>query len=240
MNTNISLPPQTIHIWRAWLPDLAALESDYLQFLSPDEIARATRFRFPIHKQRYILTRGILRQLLSCYTGLSAKEIEFSYGAKGKPSLANNPELQFNISHSHDIAVFAFTKTHEIGIDIEKFESEYKDSVAKRFFSAEENSELEKLPLSERAKAFYQIWASKEALIKAIGQGLYIGLDEFSISIHKNIQEIIFSNTKFHIENFKIHADYFSAFATAQHVEKIIFAEWREQGPVLLQGPPAI
>lgn len=241
MNATFSLHPKVVHLWRVWLPDLSTQEAELTQILSPDELARAARFRFPIHKQRFIIARGVLRQLLSLYMKKPAAEIKFSYGSKGKPFLLENIErLQFNVSHSHDIALYAFTVEHDIGVDIEKIEKEYKDAVAKRFFSEREYADLNQLPVEQRQNAFYQLWAAKEALIKALGEGLYIGLDEFSISIFKTIQEIEFAKKNFHIENFIVHPEYRSAFATTQEIENIIYYEWKLSGPMLSESLPII
>ena len=238
MNANFSLNLHDIHLWRAWLPDLHTYEADFLPLLSADEATRAARFRFPIHRLRFILARGILRQILSVYTNMAPQDIEFSYGPRGKPYLIPNPlDLQFNVSHSHDLAVFAITRKHEIGVDTEKMEDEYNDAVVERFFSQQEHQEINQLPVEKRHVAFFQIWSAKEALIKALGEGLFIGLDEFTLSSSERVQTLLFSHenkeAQFHIENFAVHPDYQAAYATDQKVEKIVYWQWGLNGPEL-------
>jgi 4'-phosphopantetheinyl transferase len=238
MNANFSLNPQEIHLWRAWLPDLAAMEIEYFQFLSPDEVTRANRFHFPMHRQRFILTRGLLRQILSLYVGIEASQIEFSYGPRGKPFLKLESEnWQFNVSHSHDLAVFAVCRQDEIGVDVEKCEESFNEAVAKRFFHAREYDELMQLPEAKRHEGFYRLWSAKEAIIKAIGEGLYVELNEFFISLHPRIQSIAFSHAgkmfDFHVEHFAAHSGYSAAFAISQVIQKINYWQWQITGPEL-------
>ena len=226
MNLNFSIEPQTIHLWHIQFSELENQEKSLLLLLSPDEIARADRFRFPIHRLRFILARGILRKILSFYTGIPPAELGFSYGPRGKPYLKDNKlNLQFNVSHSDDLAVYGFTLGHELGVDIEKISPTFKAGVAKRFFSEAENQALSALPEAVRAQAFYRIWAGKEAIIKAVGEGLYVPLGDITIHLNEQSQWITLDHAgreeKFYLENFSVHPDYQSAFATRQKVTLI-------------------
>jgi 4'-phosphopantetheinyl transferase len=93
-----------VHLWSTSLVLSSTQESQLLALLSPDEVAKANRFYFPIHRHRYIVARGVLRCLLSRYLQHPPEQIVFSYLQHGKP-YTTNIDLQFNISHSHDIAV---------------------------------------------------------------------------------------------------------------------------------------
>jgi 4'-phosphopantetheinyl transferase len=227
--------PHEVHLWRAELIIALDHEPEYLALLSPDEIKRAERFRFPIHRQRYIAARGILRRILSCYLGVNAKDIEFRYRDRGKPYV-DYPDLEFNISHSHEMAVFAITTTAPIGVDVEKMEKIFKESVAKRFFSEKEYAELMKLKTDNaRIEGFYCIWARKEAIIKGLGEGLHFPLGSFSVSAKPEIQQLkLTGKAKWHLQNFDTHKDYQAAFATQQKVKKIINWNWTMTGPMQL------
>ncbi len=108
------------HVWYVNLSkdlDVARLEP----LLSPEEIERAGRFRFPEHRQRFVIARGSLRRLLGSYLGIQAREVTFGYSAEGKPSLdvVHNSDLQFNVSHSGDLGAFGFAKGRRVGVDVE-------------------------------------------------------------------------------------------------------------------------
>ena len=92
--------------------------------------------------------------------------------------------LRFNLAHSHELALYAFTLGREIGVDIEYLRAlPDADQIAKRFFSARENAALQALSTNQRQQAFYNCWTRKEAYVKAIGKGLAQPLDQFDVSL---------------------------------------------------------
>ena len=96
-----------IHIWRADL-DLSSQQIECLEtFLSLDEIARANKFRFARHRRRFVVARGVLRQLLGSYLNIHPQNLVFTYGDQGKPFLAQVAQLplQFNLSFSRVCAL---------------------------------------------------------------------------------------------------------------------------------------
>ena len=122
--------------------------------------------------------------LLGHYLNSPPGDIQFSYGAKGKPSLAVSARVQFNMSHSGDLAMFAFTLDCEIGVDVEAIRPmPDMEVVAERFFCAEETAELMSLPAGQRDDAFFLCWTRKEAYIKATGEGLSTPLDAFRVTL---------------------------------------------------------
>lgn len=225
MNSHFSIIADTIHIWYTHLSDFKS--ASFEDLLTQDEIQRANRFRFELHRERYIIGRGILRKLLNQYTGKSADQIEIAYGPHGKPYLANNPlDIHFNLSHSDDLALYAFTIHKEMGIDIQKMEDDFKESIAKRFFSAEEYNELMQLSDQERVIGFYRLWASKEAFIKNIGKGLFAPHDQFSIHPKQMVQQIQFENQPYVIQFLDIDPNYQSAFVVKAPVTGVIQRLW--------------
>jgi 4'-phosphopantetheinyl transferase len=151
--------------------------------LSDDERQRAARFRFDIHRRRFIAARGLLRQALSEYLGTPAHEIRFSYGAKGKPAIAGSP-LQFNVSHSEEMAVYAFALEMPLGIDVEHIRPlDDLEAIAHRFFSPGEWTAIEAMRPEKRIDAFFRCWTRKEAYIKATGDGLSYPLNKFDVSV---------------------------------------------------------
>jgi len=171
---------------------LEACERNYsrcLSWLSPDENARAARFRFDEHRRAFVLGRGALRALLANYLNITPDAVPFVYGPHGKPALAPELEhrargLRFNASNSGNFAAYAFTTGCEIGIDIERHRPLTDlERIARRFFSAEETAELLGLSGGQRTDAFFHCWTRKEAFIKAMGGGLSIPLASFQVTL---------------------------------------------------------
>ncbi len=189
-----------VHVWRAELDQPVWRLQQLAQVLSPEEIKRAERFYFEQHRQRFIVGRGLLRTILSNYLGLEPAELHFHYGDRGKPSLAESSgnflaspllkgtegslrTLRFNLSHSCDLALYAFTLNREIGIDIEQIRPIEMEQLSQRFFAPQESAVLLALPAEQRSQAFFNCWTRKEAYIKARGDGLALPLDRFEVTL---------------------------------------------------------
>jgi 4'-phosphopantetheinyl transferase len=144
--------------------------------LSSFEAQRAKRFRFERHRRRFIVSRGRLRQQLGARLGVRPEAVELAYGTNGKPGLKHNG-WHFNVSHCDDVALFAFSKTSEIGVDVEAIRPIHEaDAIAAQVFSPFERREMS-TPLG-----FLRCWTRKEALVKALGEGLSMPLERFDIA----------------------------------------------------------
>lgn len=185
--TELILTSSDVHVWCANLDQSAARVHQLAETLSADEQVRAERFYFEQDRKRFIVGRGLLREILSCYLGITAKELQFCYGWRGKPALAEkfgDSKLCFNLSHSQGLALYAVTCDRPIGIDVEYLRPIAEvEQIAVSFFSASENAVLHNLPLSQKQLAFFSCWTRKEAYIKAVGDGLAIPLNQFDVSL---------------------------------------------------------
>src|SRR5687767_3102433 len=117
-----ALRDDVIDVWRVNLNRPAEQVEGLLQTLAPDERDRAERFHFPSDRRHFINARGVLRVVLSRYLDAAPAELQFCYGPFGKPSLTpqfGGDALRFSVSHSHGLALYAFTRGREIGIDLE-------------------------------------------------------------------------------------------------------------------------
>jgi 4'-phosphopantetheinyl transferase len=237
----MQIGPGEIHVW---LENLALSPfRENASLLSQEEDARAQRLQSPIHKQRFIAARCVLRQIISLYTQTSPQELVFLQGEEGKPFLQfpAHISLQFNISHSADMAVYAFTALKQVGVDIERIRENYNPATAQRFFSSQENAALQSLPAAERRNAFYRIWARKEAVIKTLGKGLLsLPLPSFSVSID-NEAEIITLDGQTTLSllplslPISIDRDYQAAVASNQAITQLSCWELIEQSPKLIK-----
>jgi 4'-phosphopantetheinyl transferase len=154
--------------------------------LTCDERNRSSRFRFERDRQRFIVARGVLRDVLGRYLRTNPGEIIFVYNEFGKPDLS--PEfgtrIKFNLSHSAGVAVIAVAADADVGVDLEciRAECDYAE-IARRFFSAVEIDYLHALPSHLYTEAFFNCWTKKEAYLKARGEGLAVPLNSFSVPL---------------------------------------------------------
>jgi 4'-phosphopantetheinyl transferase len=156
----------------------------FQRLLAADERARAERFAFNHLRRAFVLTRCVLRVLLGGYLGIAPEAVRFIYGAQGKPDVEAKTRVRFNVSHSGELAIFAFTTDCEIGVDVEVVRPlPDLEEIAARFFSREESSELFAVAPADRNLAFFLCWTRKEAFIKAIGHGLSTPLDSFAVTL---------------------------------------------------------
>jgi len=194
------LGEETVHIWGVHVPNvLDRLEALY-GLLSKKEREKAARFHREPDRQSSIVARGALRVLLSCYTGTPAIEIGFEYSRNGKPHLEPygagfqpaqgrqgcppHDEIAFNVSHSADWVVLAFGRNRNIGVDVERIKREMDVlSIASRYFAPEETARIENT--EDRHALFFQLWAHKEAYVKACGSTLFTELGDFPAPVEE-------------------------------------------------------
>jgi 4'-phosphopantetheinyl transferase len=146
--------------------------------LSQAERSRAARFRFDRDRRRFIVARARLRQLLAERLDLPPESIEFVYAREGKPALAERfarSGWRFNLSHCGELAVYAFSRAGEVGIDVEAVHAIAEaDAIAARVFSRREHEAYRGFAPTERPLAFFRCWTRKEAFVKALGEGLAV------------------------------------------------------------------
>ena len=151
------------------------------------ERRRAARFQFDRDRRRFIVARARLRELLGARLAVDPESVELVYGRNGKPALAPrfaDTGWRFNVSHCGEVAVYAFSRSCEIGIDLEAVhEVREAGQIAARFFSRRENQAYLALAPQDRALGFFNCWTRKEAFVKALGDGLSLRLDEFDVSL---------------------------------------------------------
>ncbi len=175
------------HVWRVPLDVHPDVVDRLAGVLSDDERARADRYRFPEHRRRFIVRRGVLRTILARYLGTSPGTLRFQYTSHGKPSLAGGTgpaAIEFNLAHSAELALVAVTRGKPVGVDLERTDArDDRDRIAEEFFCAAEAEALRSLPPEVRTAAFFNCWTRKEAVLKALGTGLSLPLKDVEVSI---------------------------------------------------------
>ncbi|KPJ67459.1 MAG: hypothetical protein AMJ43_04175 [Coxiella sp. DG_40] len=221
-----ALKPREAHIWLIAIKDFILRLDEFQSILSANERKQAQRFLFIQHQERFIVVHGILRQLLANYLSTASKKINFIYDNYGKPKVEN---IRFNISHSQDLALFAFTKYSDVGVDIEFVKKDFDgDNIAHRFFSEYEIQSLSKLPSAKRSSAFFNCWTRKEAFIKAIGKGLSFPLNKFDVDISHSQKSLLLNvrSNEYKVSDWKLidldpHQNYAAALAVSNRITKI-------------------
>ena len=176
-----------IHLWLAFYDEIAdeRLHAAYRDLLDPAEREQEPRFYFAADRRRYLVTRALVRTVLSRYLPVEPADWRFSANAYGRPTLAN-PALggrgvSFNISHTHSLIVLGVASGGELGVDVENFAARSVSiEIADRYFSPTEVAALARVPPQQQQYRFFEYWTFKEAYIKARGMGLSLPLDKFS------------------------------------------------------------
>ena len=176
MSVHVPLEEKQVHVWTIVLALEAAAD-----LLDEEEREKAARFKFDHHRRSYIASHDGLRRILANYVDEDPRALRFEAGEHGKPSLVGH-DLHFNLSHSYDYALVAVAG-EEVGVDIERIGPvDDLPRLAQKSFSAAEIETLEALPAAQRNEGFFTCWTRKEAVIKALGEGLSHPLDAFDVA----------------------------------------------------------
>lgn len=171
-------------IWHVKLDEHVVHKDYFSALLSTHEKARAASFRFKQDCVYFIIARGILRHLIGQLVQQAPERLQFAYNVNGKPRLQLNNRLQFNLSHTNGQAIYAFTYGIPVGVDVE-----YRnpccpvEDIARRFFTAEEYYSLQNLTAQSKVQAFFSAWVQKEAVLKALGLGLFDPLSKIEVAL---------------------------------------------------------
>ncbi|MBP3437279.1 MAG: 4'-phosphopantetheinyl transferase superfamily protein [Clostridia bacterium] len=147
--------------------------------LDENKKARVMRIRQKKDKLRTVVGDKLARDLLARELKCAPEDVRFCYEENGKPYLEGNP-LYFNLSHCEDLVVCAISKS-PIGIDVEQLR-DMPPRLAKKFFTPDEclyifghepkDADWDGSFSPVQRLRFFEIWTSKEAYIKCVGQGL--------------------------------------------------------------------
>lgn len=176
------LPDDEIHVWHT---DLGLSQEAIVELgvvLDPGERARAARFLVEGARRQYVISHAFLRTVLAKYLNDAPEALRFSTSGNDKPKLASDTGIDFNLSHTEGTAAIVIARNRRVGVDVEKIGRNLKPlELATRFFSPQEYEWLRAQPASEQLTAFFSCWTAKECYIKAVGEGLSMGLSGFAI-----------------------------------------------------------
>lgn len=214
-----------IHIWIVNMLEHYDNYNDYLHLLSSHEYKRANNYAFEKDKQRFVISRGILKTLIAKYLLICPKQVRLSINKYGKPYIKKinnlNKMLHFNVSHSENIILYIFSEKNKVGIDIEKPKiMNNLDNIAKMVFTDKEYHTFMLIPKLYKSKFFYQCWSRKEAFIKALGTGLAYPLNKVNVIVIQKKYMHLISVGKFKIMDLHIDPNYTCAFAVKGEIKK--------------------
>ena len=174
-----------IHVWTASLDPSKGEIERMRSVLSNEEKKKASYYKFKLEQHRYIITKAVLRILISAYLDLEPGKIILEARKKGKPYVIHEPSLFFNIANSHDICVYAFSRDNEVGIDIEKIRNlPDLDLLIEKNLTSREKAYFLKDP-HNRLSRFFQFWTFKESYLKAIGEGMRLTPENLEFSLEE-------------------------------------------------------
>lgn len=203
-----------------------------LPHLSIEEISKLHKYRFSIDKYRFGIARLAIRMLCANHLNTKPSEIELIFNKYGKPSITNNKNLQFNISHSGNVILIGLTLGQHIGVDVEVHNNEIDHmELASCVFSPTEQSQLHKASPAWIIKGFYNCWTLKESFIKAMGLGLHLPLDSFSMNMYGSNNQNKLINIQWNgailsdwtSRNIYIEKDYTAAYTCHSSIQHIDF-----------------
>ncbi|HEY2037398.1 MAG TPA: 4'-phosphopantetheinyl transferase superfamily protein [Steroidobacteraceae bacterium] len=186
---DLAADSRRIDLWCTYISEIGddSLWTRYDALLSAEERLKQARFRFARDQRRYLITRALVRTVLSRYAAVQPQDWAFTAGAHGRPTISAPspaPPLEFNVSHSADLVILGVTSDRMLGVDTEGVEARDADiDGLDRYFAPEESAALLALPARERRRRFFELWTLKESYIKARGMGLAIALDAFRFEL---------------------------------------------------------
>lgn len=187
----IPLTTDDIHLWLTFYDEVSPRQLvAYRALLSEEEKKQELRFHFPRDRRRFLVTRALVRTMLSRYAHCTPQEWIFCVNKFGRPEIVHPTDytyVSFNISHTHALIVLAITKRASLGVDVENVcVSDVSMEAAKQFLAPSEIAALAAISDKKRRDRFFEYWTLKESYIKARGKGVSLPLDKFSFNLGQN------------------------------------------------------
>jgi 4'-phosphopantetheinyl transferase len=228
-------PPQNlepvngdIHVFCAPLDPPPARMERLAGLLSEGERARASRFTYEQDRNRFVAGRGVLREILGWLLHANPETLRFSHNSHGKPQLAPataEGHLHFNLAHSGSLAVFAVSRAHEVGIDVEQIRPICEaEDIASHCFSKRERAQWHSFPAGRKTEAFFNCWVRKEAWQKAHGEGISERLDQIEVFFSGDLSD----GAQNSVRSLPLALDYTAAVAAKGRIAGVDCWKWQK------------
>ncbi|HET6346902.1 MAG TPA: 4'-phosphopantetheinyl transferase superfamily protein [Myxococcota bacterium] len=177
-----------VHLWHCGTEVLQqpGIQAACEALLLPDERQQWRRFLVAHAAESYLLTRAMMRTVLSRYAPVAPLAWTFRRNAHGRPEISGptlDLPLRFNLSNTRGLVVCGVTAGWDLGVDVENLDRKPSIEVADNHFAPEEVRALRSLPREAQSERFLTYWTLKEAYIKARGLGLAIPLQDFALTL---------------------------------------------------------
>lgn len=181
-----ALSKNEIHVYLADPSEIQTSDEERayaMAILSKDELERLSRYRFERDRILYLATHWLARTVLSNYEPVEPSRWRFVAGKYGRPEIAADSTLRFNLSNTRGLAACAVGRAVDVGIDVERLTDEAPLDAADRYFAPAEVAALRSLPVTQQPRRFFDYWTLKESYIKARGLGVSLPLDRFAFTL---------------------------------------------------------
>ncbi len=240
VTSSMFLTKTEIHLWKICLNRFPPIQ--LLSWLDPTEQQRAQQLKSGTLYHRYVTAHAAMRDILSKYLGGTPADINFIQPPNQKPSIdstQNQIDLEFSLSHSHETAILALSRSLVIGVDIEHIRNILDIAqLAKRFFTLSEYKIILGSPPDKQLSLFFKIWTAKEAFLKAKGLGISNHLAQFSVKLNNHQEPISICRSEFDIESWTLQRlatfpEYESTLAIeSKSMPQLIYFNWNKTGPI--------
>jgi len=167
-------PERKVSLWSLEYRLDQTIDAATWSCLDDAERARAERFHRHEDRLRFAATRAALRELLADRLHCPAGAVDIQIGPHGKPRLPGAAPLAFNVAHSAERGLVAIADgaVEAVGVDVERVDSkmEWREP-AQQVMHPLELAALDGLPRARALRRFFELWALKEAFLKALGVG---------------------------------------------------------------------
>lgn len=229
---NQELNDSVTHVW--WIDLHVASEIVYrvARLLSPDERNRAHRIADGTAYREFVLTRSAVRLLLASHVDCPPEELSLVTGPYGKPAIeAARTGIEFNVAHSHGLALICLSRDRHVGVDIEQIcNMTDLDLMGRLTLTTGERSAMSTAP--EPLETFFRCWVRKEAVLKAAGVGLSAPLCNVEVTASYGPAAVRLTDAQdrpatYEVISLKAPQGYQAAVARERCVGDLVVNEWR-------------
>lgn len=181
-----------------WIVRWADFDEDSLyELLGETERSRAGRITDTSARTRFVLARGLLRQVIGRELNVAPDALRFDHSSTGRPRVrapSKGMDLRFSVSHADAWGLLGITRGQAIGVDVERLRSDLPvHRLAERFFTRRESTRLRHSPKDRRIEDFIRMWTAKEALIKAHGETVPQALRRYELDVQQDDETVALS-----------------------------------------------
>ena len=207
----------------------------FWEYLSIKEQEQAKKYYNKVLANRYIISHGILRSILSYYVDQSPSSLELINNTYSKPFLKNS-NIEFNMSHSRNMVCYVIAFNNKIGVDIEFYDNSIDImEISEVVFTKKEIKLIKSLNNKEKYKIFYTFWTKKEALVKAIGKGLSYPINTIEVIKLLSGKNILLTDRnnelqqKWYCYELEISKDYSGAIGIQNKIDDLVYLEMNDK-----------